>query len=85
MTTTYQNHIFNCDECNYTKKFTHFKVAQVKTIRRIHKKICKKTGRTEMPQISDELMDNSIKQCPNAKLVSEQRHTSDASTEFIEP
>ena len=82
MTTTFQNHIFNCDECNYTKVFTHFKVAQVKTIRRIHKKICKKTGRTDCPPIAKELMDNSKKQCPNAKLVSEQIGVSAAAAVF---
>ncbi len=55
-------HIFNCDKCNYTKVFTHFKVSQVKTIHRIHKKICKKTGRTEMPQRAADLMEKSDKQ-----------------------
>ena len=80
-----QFHIFNCDKCNYTKVFTHFKVAQVKTIRRIHKKICKKAGRTVEPQTSEELMDKSEKKVEGKLRAASQQHHHTRLHEVIEP
>ena len=79
-------HVFNCDKCNYTKVFTHFKVSQVKTIHRIHKKICKKTGRTEMPPTAEKLIENRDKQMESkVRFTKEMSHKEGEREITIEP